>query len=92
MPAKGESEEGCRPCRQRWGRSGDVGWRSVRCWADAVTRRRSLQSPAAWSWAGDTCWQALTSLAVADMNGDARPDLLVTRGETGDLAMLLRAP
>ncbi|AGP33886.1 hypothetical protein SCE1572_04880 [Sorangium cellulosum So0157-2] len=34
----------------------------------------------------------LLSLAVADMNGDAHPDLLVTRGETGDLAVLLWTP
>ncbi|WP_437737213.1 FG-GAP repeat domain-containing protein [Sorangium sp. So ce1335] len=34
----------------------------------------------------------LLSLNVADMNGDAHPDLLVTRGETGDLAVLLWTP
>lgn len=34
----------------------------------------------------------LLSLAVADMNGDAHPDLLVTRAETGDLAVLLWTP
>ncbi|WP_438024660.1 FG-GAP repeat domain-containing protein [Sorangium sp. So ce233] len=34
----------------------------------------------------------LLSLAVADMNGDAHPDLLVTRSETGDLAVLLWTP
>jgi hypothetical protein len=34
----------------------------------------------------------LLSLVVADMNGDAHPDLLVTRSETGDLAVLLWTP
>lgn len=34
----------------------------------------------------------LLSLTVADMNGDAHPDLLVTRAETGDLAVLLWTP
>jgi hypothetical protein len=34
----------------------------------------------------------LLSLTVAEMNGDARPDLLITRKEPGELVVLLRAP